>query len=792
MRQVVEANPLVTTHPISEAQRELLSAWTRFVLFCGGNRAGKSFGGILKDLIELLPREVLPEHLQAFKHLEPPVRGRIVSPGRSTTQEVVIFDLLRQMAPKAGLVGGSFDSAYDKQHNMLHFEGGSWLQFLTAEMDVDKHAGAALDFVHFDEEPTGDKGLRVYRENVMRILSTDGHFWMTMTPTEGFSWSMGELYDNSHLPHVTVIRSSMHDNPTVSEDAKRDALQGLTEEEREARVEGRYVHFGGLVYPEFGGKHLVPEPELAHIKHLDVIVGIDPGLTGTGVVWIGFDKDDHALAFDELFLKDATPDVVAPGIREVNARWGLEPDHYVIDPSARNRDLINAEQLEAAYARAGIYTMPGQNAREPGITQVKRRLQSDPPALLVSEGCQRLRWEFARYRRQEKPDGSFDVLKRDDHLCFVAGTMIATERGQRPIESVRVGDRVWTRKGLKRVVEAGLTGEEWVVHMTAGRANLVGTPGHPVYVRGVGWTRLDSVRHGDSLWAWDGSTFETLTGSDSVATRTQAIERQGSTSSPVLRIAKRALRFFIARSGKPRMDRYPMGTTYTTGTAIPSITTWATSSASAPSSTHRNIGPSSVLRRQEDTPMRFGRWRWLGIGRRKDGRGTSNMVVWSGPAVSGRTSLANNVVVGSNPLWTTLGFVPTPASRRGVGTKVSMRLTSFALRVARQLGAADTRKPKLAAVSAAGVCGDNDAPREVFNLTVEDAHEFFANGVLVHNCDALRYCLMERAWGVMEDYQPPKRKAHWNPTTGHVPAFKDVPADDFEIIESAGPMGRWA
>jgi hypothetical protein len=226
---------------------------------------------------------------------------------------------------------------------------------------------------------------------------------------------MGELYDNSHLDHVTVIRSSMHDNPTVSEDAKRDALQGLTEEEREARVEGRYVHFGGLVYPEFGGKHLVPEPEFAHIKQLDCIVGIDPGLTGTGVVWVGFDKDDHAVAFDELFLKDATPDVVAPGIREVNARWGLEPDHYVIDPSARNRDLINAEQLEAAYARAGIYTMPGQNAREPGITQVKRRLQADPPALLVSEACQRLRWEFVRYRRQEKPDGSFDVLKQDDH-----------------------------------------------------------------------------------------------------------------------------------------------------------------------------------------------------------------------------------------------------------------------------------------------------------------------------------------------------------------------------------------
>ena len=27
----------------------------------------------------------------------------------------------------------------------------------------------------------------------------------------------------------------------------------------------------------------------------------------------------------------------------------------------------------------------------------------------------------------------------------------------------------------------------------------------------------------------------------------------------------------------------------------------------------------------------------------------------------------------------------------------------------------------------------------VFNLEVDDCHEFFANGILVHNCDALRY-----------------------------------------------------
>ena len=41
------------------------------------------------------------------------------------------------------------------------------------------------------------------------------------------------------------------------------------------------------------------------------------------------------------------------------------------------------------------------------------------------------------------------------------------------------------------------------------------------------------------------------------------------------------------------------------------------------------------------------------------------------------------------------------------------------------------------------VLGLRDASRaDVYNLTVEDAREFYANGILTHNCDALRYGIM--------------------------------------------------
>ena len=37
-----------------------------------------------------------------------------------------------------------------------------------------------------------------------------------------------------------------------------------------------------------------------------------------------------------------------------------------------------------------------------------------------------------------------------------------------------------------------------------------------------------------------------------------------------------------------------------------------------------------------------------------------------------------------------------------------------------------------------------DGPAEVFNLTVSGCHEYFANGVLVHNCyDEVRYMVLD-------------------------------------------------
>jgi len=69
-----------------------------------------------------------------------------------------------------------------------------------------------------------------------------------------------------------------------------------------------------------------------------------------------------------------------------------------------------------------------------------------------------------------------DSHKSDD-MCFVAGTKVATLFGHRNIEDLRVGDRVITPLGIGKVIACGCTGSYPIIK----RIGLIGTKGHPIY-----------------------------------------------------------------------------------------------------------------------------------------------------------------------------------------------------------------------------------------------------------------------------------------------------------------------
>lgn len=435
-------------------QRKLMEASTPIQAAFAGNRFGKTATTVGKCYLQHLPDELIPARLREFKCVTHgmPVQGRILCAGEKQMLSSLL-PTMKQWVPRAALRGGTWDKAWDKQHHVLHFADGGFIGVYTYSQDAEVMAGSALDYVAYDEPPPED----IRNECLMRLVDRDGFEVFALTPVNmrggGIGWLYRKIWKQRDAPHITVVKGSGFDNPSIDPVVLRRQLDNFPEEERQAREHGDFMHVGGMVYAGGFEKHLVPPLTPDQLKDRDVVVGIDPGMKCAAFVWLAFDEDNRAVVFDEAALSGATVVDYMLAIITVNARWGLlSPDEaaqasaevrrrhakgemvleafqeamrllsspsaphaplYVIDPSARNRTLTNAESVQAELQRQGIYPIPGQNDVFAGVSQARRRLQQG--GLFIAENCRHLRSEAEEYRLEDRPDGEFKIVKEDDH-----------------------------------------------------------------------------------------------------------------------------------------------------------------------------------------------------------------------------------------------------------------------------------------------------------------------------------------------------------------------------------------
>ena len=442
--------------------------WPPLRAFFGGNRSGKTTGGQVDTIIQAIDRSAVPAHLLPFKRWEPPFKCRIMTPDFGDTHEVVL-EKIREWCPKSQLKGGTFDRAYDKQRKVLWFKNGSRLHFNSNVQEREQLGGSDLHRVVYDEEPRRD--LRA--ESLTRLIDHDGEEIFCMTPLEGMSWLFDEVYEpwekaceedgpeaaeEALEMRVTVV--DMDDNPHLSEAGKRRALAAYSGTEREARKSGRFVSFAGLIYPQFRrSEHVIPQVDEVP-KGAEVFAGIDPGLRNMAVVFCYLTFDDVMVAFDEILLQEGIIRNVVAAMKDLEARWKITPNWYVIDPAARNRNPQTGRSDQQEFADCGIYTIPGQNAVGYGINKIRERLDND--RLLITANCSGLGDEFRRYRYvRQRTRGENDPkqapVKANDHrldaLRYIAAQKPMRPKEQMPDETLTTKDRILRhhlRKNLRR------------------------------------------------------------------------------------------------------------------------------------------------------------------------------------------------------------------------------------------------------------------------------------------------------------------------------------------------------
>ena len=276
--------------------------------------------------------------------------------------------------------------------------------------------------------------------------------------------------------------------------------------------------------------------------------------------------------------------------------------------------------------------------------------------------------------------------------CFTADTMVTTINGQVPINEVQVNDLVLTSEGYKRVLKTFDNGvkevNEYSMQFDTFSVSLCSTKEHKIKTKN-GWKKISQLQEMDTLYK-----YKCLTENNSnyIREKDTLVEVQ---------------RDCIERFGNSIRGKYQKATIFTTLMEIPRIIAyqiliWYTGLCIVGSRVKKGL--KRILSSLKSFTQKV-------LSQRKNG--TSLKMVENGivNTENKRGSIGNNQR--KNVLFVRKNTKH--HSQVEVNTAIkTAKLKHFAK-------------------------GESYKAR-VYDLMVEDCHEYFANGILVHNCvDALRY-----------------------------------------------------
>ncbi|MDE1941409.1 MAG: Hint domain-containing protein, partial [Patescibacteria group bacterium] len=310
---------------------------------------------------------------------------------------------------------------------------------------------------------------------------------------------------------------------------------------------------------------------------------------------------------------------------------------------------------------------------------------------------------------------------QDDHIydaCFQQDTEIETEFGPRKIIDVKVGDRVWTRKGLRKVLWSGCTGERTTIN----KFDFNATANHPVWTENRGFIPFDSLSYADIIKVCKPSnTTESFGnyGPESVtmpagftAYRKDFMSTRGKS---IMGLAQKVATSIIRMAIRSTIGLKIWNSL--TNLNITRCTHWQTS---------KNYEKISRRRKQSHlsgTPLP------------KAVNGTGSTQKRSGEGHPEKEGISSAYNVARNSRLGTMA--PLSSAPTNVMPSIGATLAWTMNRASAALAEKSSKsinivKSDIAHEAAAGRSIIRAAP--VYNLEVEGEHEYYANGILVHNC----------------------------------------------------------
>lgn len=661
-------------------QRKIISAPFAFpacsyFFLCGGYGCGKSFSIVLMVIV-----------------LAKRYAGREVTIGLCSTtitllQKTVILDLVKIFKK----TGSHYE--YNQKDNILTI--GTIRFLLIATGQPNEIYGPNINICLCDEidELSEQKAIEAHKalSERTRVTLPDGRkpFIMYFSTTHGYRglYKIVQKLKADKLPYV-LVRGLTKDNTALDPQYVKNLYAIYDEQERMAYLEGMFVNLqSGRVYSSYDEATCKCEPfDIA--KDMVVMVGQDlnSGFSKAAAV---VKKDKRLYIVRGWSFKEVggAPYIMRQTYQGNEILWFPDCSGKEILKGYKQEILDNGIQCRIGSANPRILdrVFYVNKLFKMGLLKVFDCKETD----MVSEAL-----KVRAYNDMGQPEKGKGE-DAPDHICFVAGTMIATAEGQKPIETITKDDLVLTEKGYMKVLSCGYTGKAEVIT----RLGLTGTPDHPIKTSN-GFEplcdALDYVCITEADIEWQRLLYSMASSIDAIQTQ-KTRQTANTTLREKAREWKARLVTFTEIYGDSIMAKYLMDMTSTIRTAIQKITTSQTLNALSEAPTIKNIIQSEA---RTHLQKMITKKRASGIEARP---ATSGI-----PAQAGLTSASAQCAERSTP----------PKETR------------------ERIGAEKGSAPAIArnSTTTANV-------QDVYNLSVSGTHTYFANGVLVHNCDGLEYVI---------------------------------------------------
>ena len=345
----------------------------------------------------------------------------------------------------------------------------------------------------------------------------------------------------------------------------------------------------------------------------------------------------------------------------------------------------------------------------------------------IAEECEQTIRDLQFLKRA--PDGSkFKEKEKDPHTgkefekighCFVGETLIETSEGKKRIDEIKVGDFVHTRKGLKKVLNVWDNGIKNVRKYTMNGKVVECTDNHLIFTKNRGFVKAFELIESDIFYTFEENIkqcqnlqqkktfFKSLTDSIFDYIRPKNISRAGVSS-----MERKRKQLHIVTFGKSITEKFRKVFRFTTKTKSNQIMKLIISKC-----LHRkNIQKNILLKNEKSKVEKF-------LMKKPDQKQKNGTVQKKGENGTANTQ-----------------------------KQVSLeRLENLIVPIVQRTSKPPLKSKNIVPINAKSnlIIEEKSRLEKVFDLEIEDEHEYFANEILVHNCaDALEYWICElcRDW----------------------------------------------